>query len=185
MTVDYNEFSELLLRHPGIIRVELLPDELVETITEIETTFPHFGMTLVEPTGLKDICKKKLKLVLFCTDDFPMFTNRFMNFLDSGGSLIGHDVLPHEKHLYDNPNYVWLTDHIFIDLSRLRDQYTKCVLASIPFKVEGLPDEYEPIVYYPCMKTADIINTHYDVGKNVIATVLLGVDGIKTCSGDR
>lgn len=183
--MDYSEFSEFLLRHIGILRVELLPVELVETITEIENTFPHFGMSLVEPIGLKEIRGKELQLVLFCSDEFPMFTNRFMNFLDSSGSLIGHDVLPSEKHLYDNPNYLWLTEHIFIDLSKLRDKYTKCVLASIPFNIEGLPEEIKPIVYYPSPKTADILNEHYHVDHNVIATVILGVDGVKYRSNDR
>ena len=183
--MDYSEFSELLLRHPGVLRVEVLPDDFLDDIMDIENSFPHFGVTDVEPIGFKEICKKDLRMVMFCTDDFPMFTNRFMNFLDKSGSLIGHDILPSEKHQYKNPNYVWLTEHIFIDLSKIRDNYAKCVLSPIPLKVEGVPDSIAPIVYYPCLKSADMMNTHFNVGRNVIATVLLGVDGVGPGSSDR
>jgi hypothetical protein len=185
MVVLYSEFYKKLLLHPGIIHAEILTEDILERVRQIEASFPHFGVTVVDPVGLHEIEKKGLKLILFCNDDFPMFTDHFMNFIDSSGSLIGHDVLPSEKHKYDNPNYVWLTDHIFMDLTRLGDCYTKCVLSSMPLKVNGLPKGVEPIVYYPCLETVELINTRYKEGRNAIATVLVGVDGVEINSPNR
>ena len=177
--MKYSDFSKALLLHPGIVRIELLTDDLMDEIRDIEYSPLNISFAPVEPIGLVDVAEKNLRLLLFCSYEFPMFTDHFMTIIDSTGSVVGHDVLKNEKENYKDSGYIWLTDNLFFDVSLLTDHYLKIVIDSLPLRLEGLPDDIRPIVFYPCTATANHINERFKVKGKICSTVLIGVDGIE------
>jgi len=164
--------------HPGIVRIELLTEELEETVREIEHSPYNIGFTPVDPVGFGEICRFDLKLILFCSSEFPMFTECFMDIIDSRGDLIGHDVLDKDKHLCNSKRLVWLTDNLFVDTALMSEYPLKTVIRSLSMDIEGA-EEAEARVYYPCTEAADCLNEMFGATGKITATVLLGVNNVR------
>jgi len=176
--VLYTDFSKALLLHPGIVRIELLTDELVKEVQSIEYSSENVGFMPIDPIGLKDITDRDLKLILFCSHEFPMFTELFMDIVDSRGTLVGHDIPLGEKEKYDSPCAIWLTDNLFFDMSLMSEHHLKTVIRSLALNLEGV-EEVKPRVFYPCVSTAEHLNKRFGVSGMITATILLGVDGVR------
>ena len=176
--VHYTEFSKALLLHPGIIRLELLTKDLMEEVRSIENSPLNVGFMPIDPVGYGEVCSKKLKLIAFCSTEFPMFTERFMDIVDSRGMMVGHDVLDSEKAEYDSKDYIWLTNNLFFDMTMMGEHHLKCAIHSLALNVEGLDDGICPRVYYPCAASADHLNEKFGASGKVSSTVIIGVDGI-------
>ena len=176
--MDYVDFSRCLLMHPGIIRMELLTDEILKEVHSIEYSEKNVGFLPNDPIGLFDIEDHDLRLILFCSHEFPMFTESFIKIVDGKGEVVGYDVLDEDKDKMDSPDYVWLTKNIFFDISKLTDYGMKCVIDSLSMNVEGLPEDIRPRVFYPCVDTANHLNRKFGAEGKICATVLLGVDGV-------
>ena len=179
----YNDFSKALLLHPGIVRIELLTDELVSEVKDIEYSSKNVGFTPIDPIGLHDILGKDLRLILFCSNEFQMFTECFMDIVDSRGTLVGHDIQPEEKDQIVGEGIIWLTDNLYFDLALVNEHHLKTVIRSLALHIEDA-DEVEPRVFYPCVETADHLNDRFGVSGKIVATVLLGVDGVEFRSFD-
>ncbi len=177
--MNYSEFSRCLLLHPGVIRIELLTDDLLKDVHRIEYSKENVGFLPNDPIGLLDIEKHTLGLILFCSHEFPMFTESFMRIVDSKGEVIGRDVMDWELEQMDSPDYVWLTKNLYFDISNLTDYGMKCLIGSLDLKVEGLPEAVRPRVFYPCSTTAKYLNKMFGAEGKICATVLVGVDGIE------
>jgi len=91
--MHYSDFSKALLLHPGVVRIEPLSDDLINKIREMEYEHSNESVMPSVPVGLNEISYKKLKLILFCSINFGMFTEPFMEIIDERGTRIGHDVL--------------------------------------------------------------------------------------------
>jgi len=177
--MNYGDFSKALLLHPGVVRLELLTDEVMDHIAELEHSPLNVGLMPIDPEGLHDISKKRLQLILFCSTEFPMFTEPFIDIVDGRGNLIGHDVLDKDKGEYDSDDYIWLTNNIFFDLTKMTEYGIRGVIHSLSLDVKGVPDNVCPRVYYPCKATADWLNERYDAMGRISATVLVGVNGVE------
>lgn len=177
--VQYSDFAKALLNHPGIIRIELITGDVRKEIEDIEYSPMNVGFAPNDPMGLQDVLGKDLRLILFCSHEFRMFTEPFIDIVDSRGSLIGHDVMDCEKDKYDDPDLVWLTSNIFMNPNLVTEHHIKSVIRSLALDVEGLPEDILPRVYYPCTATAEHLNDRYGVAGKISATVLVGVDGVK------
>jgi len=177
-SVRYSDFSKALLLHPGVVRIELLTDELLKRVYDIEYSPLNIGFMPIDPVGLLDISAYDLKLILFCSNEFPMFTEPFMDIVDCKGRIVGHDVLDEDKSQYDDCGYIWFTNNLFFDPYVECDYRMKCVIKSLALNVEGVPDRIKPRVYYPCKPAADLLNEMHDAKGRISATVLVGVDGV-------
>ncbi len=164
--------------HPGVVRIELLTEELEEKIRGIEHSPYNIGFTPVDPVGFGEICGFDLKLILFCSSEFPMFTERFMDIIDSRGTLIGHDVMDSDKHLFSARRLVWLTDNLFVDTAMMSDYPLKTVIRSLQMDIEGVEDA-DVRVYYPCADAADYLNEMFGATGKITATVLIGANNVK------
>jgi hypothetical protein len=89
----FTDISESLLLYPGVLEMEVLTNEILSDILVLEYSSSNIGFTPVEPDGLIEVCNSDLRLILFCNEDFPMFTEPFMDIIDKDGKLVGHDVL--------------------------------------------------------------------------------------------
>ncbi len=176
--MDYQDFSKSLLLHPGIVRIELLSEDIKKEIYDIEYSTENVGFFPVDPVGLIDVCSHDLKLILFCSMDFNMFTGPFMTLIDGKGEVVGHDILDNERDQYDSPDYIWLTSNLFFDMSLLTEYGVRCVMGSLPLDLDDLPKDIRPRVFYPSKATADMLNHRFGATGNICSTVLLGVNNV-------
>ena len=176
--MEYQDFSKSLLLHPGIVRIELLTDDIRKEVYDIEYSNENVGFFPVDPVGLIEVCSHKLKLILFCSIDFKMFTSPFMKLVDGRGEVIGHDILSEERSQYTSPDYIWLTSNLFFDMSLLSEYGVKCVMGSLPLDLDDLPNDVRPRIFYPSKATADMLNKKFGATGNICSTVLLGVDNV-------
>ncbi len=175
--MHYSEFSKALLTQPGVVRLEYLDDGLMKEIGEIEHSPNNVGFTPVDPVGFTEVCSMPLRLIMFCSKEFKMFTETFMDIVDSRGGVVGHDVLITERQQYDSDRYVWLAENIFIDMSALSDYTIKTVIHSFPLQIEGL-NGVETRAYYPSATAADYLNSRFGAQGKIVATIILGADGV-------
>jgi len=89
----YSDFSKSLLLHPGIVRIEPLNEDLMGKIKKMEYEHADEGVMLSDPVGLNEIFSKDVRMLLFCSIKFRMFTEPFMEIIDSRGTVVGRDVL--------------------------------------------------------------------------------------------
>ena len=177
--VLYSDFSKALLLHPGVVRIELLTDDLEKKIGEIEHSPSNIGFAPIDPVGFGEICRYDLKLIIFCSSEFDMFTDCFMDMVDSRGQLIGHDIMDSEKYLYQSKQYVWLTDNLFVDMTLMTEYQIKSIIRSIPLKIEGLEEDVQPRVYYPCASSANYLNEKFGAMGKISITALVGVNNVE------
>ena len=182
--MKYVDFSKALLLHPGVIRLELLTEDVMIDIKRLEHSPLNTGFTPVDPEGLHDIAQKDLRLILFCSNEFPMFTEPFIDIFDGRGNLIGHDVMDKDLDQYTSSDFVWLTNNIFFDMTKMTEYGLRSVIHSLALNVEGLPEDIGPRVYYPCKHTADFLNKEFNAQGKISATVLVGVNGVEFRSLD-
>ena len=176
--MDYVDFSKALLLFPGIVRIELMDDDLLSMIHGIEHSDQNVGFMPNYPLGLKEISEYSLRLILFCSSEFPMFTEPFMDIIDSRGKRVGHDVLDEDLHEYDDPQNIWLTRNIFFNPGECCDYNLTCVIRSLALDLPNMPDDVRPRVYYPCRATAETLNQRFGVKGKIVSTVLIGVDNV-------
>jgi hypothetical protein len=177
--VHYSDFSKALLLHPGVVRIEMLTDDILEEVRGIEYSPLNFGFTQVDPAGLGEVADYDLKLILFCSSRFPMFTESFMDIVDSRGNLVGHDIMEKDKIRYIGDQYVWLTSNLFFDMTLVTEHHLKTVIHSLGLHIDGLPSDVRPRVYYPCAASADHLNEEFGITGKVNATVLVGVNNVE------
>jgi hypothetical protein len=177
--VKYSDFSKTLLLQPGIIRIELLTDDVINDLRRIEFSPMNFSFMPVDPVGFSDIASRDLKIILFCTQDFYAPLEPFMDLIDSRGTRIGHDIRESEKHLYDSPDYIWLTDTMFFDVSLITEFEMKCVIHSVNFKVEGMPDSIKARAFFPCTSSVAYLFDKYGATGKVISAIMVGVEGVE------
>jgi len=173
----YSDFVEQLLDFPGIVRFEVLPQDVMRNIMELEYSPRNIGFTPVDPEGILEISNKDTHMVLFCDRNFPMFTQPCMDILDKNGRLIGFDIMDRDKHIFHSDNFIWLTDNLFIDISQLDVRGDlRTVIHSVALKIPHIPDTVSPRVYYPSSETVHYLNDYYHVKNKVVSTVILGAD---------
>jgi hypothetical protein len=178
--VRYPDFEKILLRQPGIIRVERLTDEVADELCYLEYSTDNVGFAPNYSLGLIDIFEKDAKMVLFCSPEFEMFTEPFMDIVNTGkGKRIGHDVMDSDLEKYDSKTYIWLTDNVFCDMAELTRDPLWCVMRSLSMDIEGFSEDMDPRVFYPCSASAEYLNGLFSCSDEVTATVLLGVNGVE------
>ena len=175
----YSDFLEVLSHHPGIIHAELLTDEVANEICYLEYNYDNVGFAPNYSLGLIDIFEKDLKMILFCDQNFEMFTEPFLDIIDTQGHIIGHDVMDSELNNYNSNSYVWLTDNVFCDMNAMGGNQLRCVMRSLKLNIDGISDSMSPRVFYPCSATADYLNDLFCYSDKASATVLIGIDGIE------
>jgi len=176
--MHYSELSKALLTHPGVVRLEYLSDDVQEAVGEIEYSPNNVGFTPIDPAGLNEVCSMPLRLIMFCSAEFQMFDQTFIDIVDTRGELVGHDVLGQDRHLYESDDYIWLADNIVLDLTAMSDYPLRTVIHSFPFRVDGA-EGVEMRLFYPSVMSAEYLNDRFGARGKIVATVLLGVNGVE------
>ena len=173
-----SEFIETLSGMPGVVCLSELTDDVIAELEKFEFSPPANGFLPVEPIGFKEVADSDLSLIMFFDDHLPSFTlEPFMELVNSSGDLVGHDILLSEKHLYDSPNYIWLSDNMFFDMTKVAGDEMRCLIRSARYAPECLPIDVSARVYFPCTSTVEYLIDHFGHSQDV-SVVLLGADGI-------
>ncbi len=169
----------MLTVQPGIIDLEPLTDDVVDVLKGFEFSVPANGFLPVYPKGFDDVIGSGHSFVFFFEDGANKFSlEPFMDLVDSKGRVVGHDILPEERHLYDSPDYIWLSDNMFFDVKQVAGLEMKCIIRSVRFRPDYMPENLAARVCFPCTSSVEYLRERFGYG-NDAAVVLIGVDGLK------
>jgi len=174
-----SEFRSLLTVQPGIIDLEPLTDGVIDVLKGFEFSIPANGFLPVYPRGFDDVIGSGHSFVFFFKDGVNKFSlEPFMDLVDSKGSIVGHDILPEERHLYDSPDYIWISDNMFFDVKKVAGLEMKCIIRSVSFNPDYMPEDLTARVCFPCTSSVEYLREQFGYG-NDVAVVLIGVDGLE------
>lgn len=174
------ELIENLTGMPGVIRIEPLTDEMISVLAKFEFSAPANGFLPVDPVGFNEVMDSDLSLVMFFDDNLASFSEEpFMDLVDSRGVVVGHDILASERHLYDSPDYIWLSDNMFFDIKKVAGYEMRCLIKAARYRPECLPEGIEARVFFPCTSTVEYLDERFGY-TNDTAVVLLGIDGTES-----
>lgn len=177
--MDLDGYLGFLCGIEGILRAEPLSADRIQRIAETEASVREVsgGMRL-ENIGLFQCIHRQDVLVVFCDSRFPRPDEVTMRMIDTNGVVIGHDVPPSmEGDLHDRDDLIWVSEGFVMYPGLISDRDAKFVMSSAGFP-QGCVDGIDPIVYYPSVPTAQVLNESFGVSDTGISTLILGVDGV-------
>jgi len=179
MMLRSSEFKSLLCVQPGIIDLEPLIEDVIDVLRGFEFSIPANGFLPVYPKGFDEVVESGHSFVFFFKDGVNKFSlEPFMDLVDSRGTVVGHDILPEDRHLYDSPDYIWLSDNMFFDMKKVAGLEMKCIIRSVRFRPEYMPEGVSARVCFPCTSSVEYLREIFGYGDDT-AVVLMGVDGLE------
>lgn len=173
------EFIEILSGMPGVIRIAELTDDVISDLTRFEFSAPANGFLPVDPIGFNEVVESDISLIMFFDDHLASFEPEpFMYLVDSRGTVVGHDIILSEKHLYDSPEYIWLSDNMFFDMTKASGSEMRCLIKAARYRPECIPEDIRAKVFFPCTSSVEYLLDRFGYSDDT-SVVLLGADGIE------
>ena len=173
------ELIDFLSSQQGIVRLEQMTKGVIANLRSFEFSAPANGYLPVEPVGFNEVVNSSVSFVLFFDKSLSFSLEPFMDLVDTSNNLVGHDILPTERHLYDSPNYIWLSDTMFFDATKIGGRGMKCLIRSVRFKPNYLPQGMEARIHFPCTSSVEYLVKRFGEGIEHPSVVILGVDGVE------
>ena len=163
----------------GVVGAEPLDGDLVDEVCRIESSIKAVsGGMEVENRGILDCAAMGRHYVLFCDASFPRPEQVTMQMVDELGEVIGHDVPPGMRDLFENrDDVVWISDGFVIYPGLIGNRDARMVMLSSRLSVPGLSGT-EAVSFYPSASSAEAIGSRFGVSDPKVAAVVLGVDGV-------
>ena len=178
--MQLDEVLEHLRAERGAVRVELLPDDLCDTVVREEATVTAVdGMLPVKNTGLDDFLTRNTKLVVF--DDGTLFIPdcSTMEMVNGKGEVFGHDI-----RLCDAPEYrgrddvMFISDDFVMFTDRDMDGESYMNIKSAPFygTDNWVPRDSDCVIWFSSSTSSDIIHDYFGQEKTTLATAFIGLN---------
>ena len=125
----------------GVVGAEPLDGDLVDEVCRIESSIRAVsGGMEVENRGILDCAAMGRHYALFCDASFPRPEQVTMQMVDELGEVIGHDVPPGMRNLFENrDDVVWISDGFVIYPGLIGNRDARMVMLSSRLSVPGLP----------------------------------------------
>ncbi len=178
--MDRMDFLDRLRGERGAVRVEIMPDELVEAICREESTVTGaMGNMPVRNTGLKDCLQRNTRVCVF--DDYRLWKPRTstMRMVSDDGTVLGHNILRSQA-----PEYMKRGDVVFISEDfvfypdRVGDGRMTMEMLSAPFLGTGgwVPEDSHAVIWYSSTTSSEIIHRWYGQPQEGLATAIIAFD---------
>ena len=177
------EFMDAMLRTAGVIRIEPIPPDLAQSVaaTEVSVDTITGGMRL-ENIGLFQCLHCPDVFVLFCDGVFKRPNEITMRMIDLDGVVIGHDVPPDMIHEYEGRTDIcWMSDGFVLFPERIGNRDAKMVIGCSEYLSEDIDEGTRMRLFYPSIRSAELMNTRFGVFREGVSTAILGVDGLEAC----
>ena len=174
----YSEFVSTISKQPGVIRLVPLAGDTISVLRNHESSEPSNGYLPVEHAGFEEVVGCPYSFVLFFTHDLSFELQPFMNLVDSRGVVVGHDILPSQREEYESPDHIWLSDTLFFDMKKVEGRAIRCVIHSIGYHPEFLPESAEIRLCFPCTSSFSLLQERYGPDIEDPSLVLIGIEGI-------
>ena len=176
----YSEFEKILKEQSGDIRLVPLSSEIVNVLKGFEYSPPSNGFLPVDVVGFREIIGSQMSfVVLSCGGKLSFKTEPFMKLVDSRGNVVGHDIQLSEKHLYDSPDYIWISDDLFFDAKKVEGYEMTCEIHAVKLNIDLLPDDIEARIFFPCTSSVEFLIDSFGLDENKTSVMLMGVDGLE------
>jgi len=174
-----SDFVRIITDQPQVTRLEPLTEDIKRILREFEFTPVTPNYLPVEHRGFDEVTGCDSCFILFCRGGMSMSLEPFMDLVDSEGRRVGHDILPSERHLYDSPDYIWLSDTLFFDVNKVDRGEMRCIIHSVRFDADYIPDSVEARICFPCTSSVDYLLDLFEEDREKASVLLLGVRGLE------
>ena len=174
------EYLGLLRAMPGVVRAELVPADLVQSVAEMEASITRAsgGMKL-ENSGMVQCLKRSMVAVVFCDCDFKRPEAVTMRMVDTDGVVIGHDVPPSRMDEFRaRDDVLWIASGFIMYADLICSNDATMVMDSSSLMVAGAPEDSVAEMFYPSCSSSDMINTRFAMPGGMISNAIVGIDGI-------
>ena len=177
--MDLDQFIEKLSSETGVVRIEVMPDELMDEIVMEESTVEAAGGMKVINTGLEDCLRRKVRLCVFTDTDFIMPECPTMRMLDADGNIIGHDLSPGMIEEYSSREDVMFLSDDFIVYSDA-DMCGDASMEMLPIRYRGIGEwileEWDAVLWYSSPSSSEIISGHFEERRFGLAAGVMGLN---------
>ena len=176
------EYLRLLRSIPGVVRVELAPADLVQSVAEMEASITRGvgGGMRISNSGMVQCMDRDMIAVIFCDSDFKRPDQVTMRMVNPEGVVVGHDVPPSRMEEFkarDDISWIASTFVMYPDL--IGNDDATMVMGSSSLTVAGAPEESAAEMFFPSCSSADMINSRFAMDNKGISNAIVGVDGIE------
>ncbi len=176
-------FLKEVRSRPGVLRVEpLTPDMTARIMSEEDSVKVFSGSMDLEPVGLGKCICKDFSAAVFCDSRFPRPDRVTIEIVDEYGTLLGHDVPDRlvASIRKRKKSALWLSENFVMSPEAITPLKPHMVMYASPFPGRGWAGGLEPLVFYPSVSTAELINGFFGIKDSAgVSTIVLGVDGVK------
>ncbi len=180
MSMEPEEVLAKLRTEPGVVRAEIMPDELCGSIIREESTVTAAGgMMGVRNLGLEKVVGRSLHLVLFVDTGFNVPSGAPMRMVDSAGNLLGHQISKgSEREYMGRRDVTFLSDDfvMYTDITVVGDMVME--MPPIPYHGTGdwIPASAGPVIWFPSTTGSMMVHRHFGQPVGDLATAMMGLD---------
>ncbi len=181
--MDTEDILARLRKEKGILRAEVLPDELLEEIEREESTVTAaMGNMPVINSGLTECISRDVRVCMF-EDDYawhPSATS--MRMINGNGETVGHDI-PMDKisEWQLRSDVLFLSEDFVIYPEIDMGGTTSMEMLAVEYFGEGgwIPEWQHPVIWYPSSTSSDIIKEFYNSPQDRTAAAILAFDTVR------
>ncbi len=176
--MDVSEVLKRIRSERGVIRAELMPEDLFARIVEEESTVRGvMGNIPIINTGLRDCADRNVRLVVFDDGTIHHPQVHTMRMLDELGNEIGHNVTKCEVFDFMNRgDVVFISDDFVIYPGIEIHGSVSMEMLAHPFRGRDkwMPESAGAVMWYPSSTSSDMIFKYFGQPSIGIASSILG-----------
>ncbi len=175
-----DEFLDRLRSEKGVVRAEVMPDDLCGWIVEEESTVTGaMGSMPVNNIGLRECMARDVRICVFEDLDFWHPDSRSMRMVDSTGQVVGHDLAQSEvPEFMERPDVILVSDDfvMYPEVEAVGD--TTMEMLSVTYLGDGgwIPEDMEPVIWYPSTTSDAMIRKYFGHPLDETATGMLALN---------
>ena len=176
------QFMEALGYRDGIEGVFLPDASLLEKIRSEECDASVAGGIMrYDPVGMRECMSMDAVVLLRCGNGFAYPSFLRMEMVDDAGIVIGHNIKPEDKSLYEGrDDIIWISDSFVMYAERVSHHDASILLYSHEYDVSEICDGVVAKIYSPTMTSCAVIDEVYGKSGLGVCTAILGVNGLNT-----
>lgn len=171
--MDGKDPVKILKGMRGVLDARILERDVVSLLQNLESADRTFAGMPMDCPGMDACASKETVIALFCDGDYPAPEESMLELVDSRGVTIGHDVPECQRHRYEEPSVLWMTQNMVLYPEKMTEGEIRVVLHAFRMDMDGS----DAWVYYPSKESADILNDMFGTTGRSLSTLIVGTDG--------
>lgn len=176
--MDEASFRSWLESQRGVVRTEVIDDDLLDILVKEESTVVSSFGTPVDNSGLRDCIARDTVFLAFVDGTFWQPPTRTMVMKNSEGEIVGHDISKSQILEYMKRDVMFLSDDFIMypDVEMTDSPVMEMLSQEYSGEDKSLPADTEAVLWFPSPSSSGIIADRYGQELGTLATALIGIN---------